>query len=88
MQHARAAAGRRFWVLFSTAATLAGVLGVITVARADVASESPAEPFVAVTVREGLMTERLRDCETFERAASEYVDFDSTLELDALPPSP
>ena len=87
MQHARAAARRRFWVLFSTAATLAGILGVITVARADVASTPLAAPF-ALTVREGLMTERLRDCESFERATSEYVDLDATLDLDAPSSSP
>lgn len=51
----------RFSVLFATAATLFGLLGVISVARA---SESP---MPATTVRQGTMTERLRDCVTFER---------------------
>jgi hypothetical protein len=88
MHLARAAARRRYWVLFSTAATLAGVVGVITVARADVASTSLPAPFGGVNAREGVMTERLRDCETFERTASEYMDLDSTLELDSTLPSP
>lgn len=90
MQHARAAVRRRFWVYLSTAATLTGVLGVITVARADVASTSLVAPFEseASTVRDGVMTERLRDSVSFERASSEYIDLDTTLELDAPPPSP
>jgi hypothetical protein len=53
----------RFSVFFATAATLFGLLGVITVARA---SESPMP--AATTVRQGTMTERLRDPVTFERA--------------------
>ena len=56
----------RFSVFFATAATLFGLLGVISVARA---SESPASPMpAATTLRQGTMTERLRDPVTFERA--------------------
>jgi hypothetical protein len=60
--------GARFSVFFATAATLLGVFGVISVARADSASmTTTAISPVAVQVRQGVTTERLRDCVTFTR---------------------
>ena len=60
--------GARFSVIFATAATLFGVFGVISVARADGTSMiTTAISPVSVEVRQGVMTERLRDCVTFTR---------------------
>ncbi len=55
----------RFSVLFATAATLCGIFGLISVARA---SDTP-QAHELSGARHGVMTERLRDCVTFERIA-------------------
>ncbi len=73
MHHDEARVGR-FSALFATAATLFGVLGLISVAHASDAcagTATAAPSFEAPSVREGLMPERLRDCVTFERASGE-----------------
>jgi hypothetical protein len=73
MHHDEARVGR-FSALFATAATLFGVLGLISVAHASDASTgtaSAAATFEPPSVRRGVMTERLRDCVTFERASGE-----------------
>lgn len=70
--HLDEARGGRFSVLFSTAATLFGVFGVISVARASAEPmvQAPAT-FAMAATREGVMTERLRDVVTFERTDGE-----------------
>ena len=65
MQLARAAARRRFLVLICLAVALFG-LGAISAARADGPAMSP-----ATGMRQGVITERLRDCLTFERTPGE-----------------
>ncbi len=73
MHHDEAQVGR-FSAFFATAATLFGVLGLVTVAQASdarVGTASAARTFEAPSVRQGVMSERLRDCVTFERASGE-----------------
>jgi hypothetical protein len=74
MHHDEARVGGRISAFFATAATLFGVLGVVSLAQgsdACVGTASAASTFEAPSVRQGVMTERLRDCVTFERAAAE-----------------
>lgn len=73
MHHDEAQVGR-FSAFFATAATLFGVLGLVTAAQASdarVGTASAAQTFEAPSVRQGVMSERLRDCVTFERASGE-----------------
>jgi hypothetical protein len=73
MHHDEARVGR-FSAFFATAATLFGVLGLISVAHASdarVGTAFAAPAFEAPSVRQGVMSERLRDCMTFERATGE-----------------
>lgn len=73
MHHDEARVGR-FSAFFATAATLFGVLGLVSVAHASdacVGTASAAPTFEVPSVRQGVMTERLRDCVTFERASGE-----------------
>jgi hypothetical protein len=62
--------GGRFSVLFTTAATLLGLFGVIAAARGAQAPLPMPMP-EATIVRQGVMTERLRDYVTFERVQGE-----------------
>jgi hypothetical protein len=63
--------GGRFAVLFTTAATLFGLFGLVSVVRgAQNGFVMPSHDATTV-VRHGVMTERLRDCVTFERVQGE-----------------
>ena len=75
MHHDEAQVGR-FSAFFATAAMLFGVLGLVTVAQASdarvgTASAAQTRTFEAPSVRQGVMSERLRECVTFERASGE-----------------
>ena len=63
----------RFSKIIATAATLFGVLGLVSVPQGSGASvvSASASMFQAPAVRQGVMTERLRDIVIFERAQPE-----------------